>query len=226
VDAVQAMLIDELGLRRGDVVALVGGGGKTSAMLQLGDEARARGWPVILGTTTKVGVAQIADPGTFRHGGIVDDKFTGANPDAFDARGDGVVVVEADGARGRPAKAPADHEPVIPATSTVVVCVIGADALGRVIADQCHRPLRVAAVVGCEPYERLTPERAARLLTSDRGGRKSVPGSARFVVVITKVSPANADLVAELIGGLTGVDVVTVAAWEGPPDSAGGRPRA
>ena len=51
--------------------------------------------------------------------------------------------------------------------------------------------MRVAAAAGAQPYQLLTAERAARLLTSDIGSRKSVPAPARFVVVITKVAPDN-----------------------------------
>jgi hypothetical protein len=205
-------LIDALGIERGDVVALVGGGGKTTTMLTLGGEAEARRWPVMLGTTTNVGVAQVPEPGTFLHGGIVGDKFTGVAARDVRSIADGLVVIEADGARGLPAKAPADHEPVIPGATTLLVAVIGADALGRVIADRCHRPLRVAAVVGCRPYERLTPERAATLLTSQRGGRKGSPDRARFAVVVTKVNRSTLDAVNELVNALGEMRVVVVAA--------------
>ena len=102
------------------------------------------------------------------------------------------VVVEADGARQRPFKAPAEHEPVVPQRSTFVLAIMGADALGRVIWDQCHRPMRVAAVAGCEPFERLTPERAAKVLAHPDGGRKSVPADARFAVVVNRVDADNA----------------------------------
>ena len=97
------------------------------------------------------------------------------------------VVVEADGSRGHPAKAPAPHEPAIPTGPVDVVAVIGADALDRVIADQCHRPLRLAAVVGCSPYERLTPERAAILLTHSDGALQGAPAEGNFSIAITKV---------------------------------------
>jgi molybdenum cofactor cytidylyltransferase len=102
------------------------------------------------------------------------------------------VVLEADGARRRNVKAPAPHEPVIPARTTHVIVVIGADALDRVIEDQAHRPMRVAAAAGCSPYDRLTADRAARLLTHpDLGGRKDVPTDAWFGVLISKVGPAE-----------------------------------
>ena len=73
--------------------------------------------------------------------------------------------------------------PSRPASTHVVAC-IGADALGYVIADRVHRPLRVAAAAGCSPYERLTPARAAAALTSPVGMTKNVPESARFTVAV------------------------------------------
>jgi len=124
-------------------------------------------------------------------GGINDYKALGCDPDAV-GRWLGLadhVVVESDGARRNPFKAPRVFEPPVPQSTTVAIAVIGADALGRVIADRCHRPLRVAAVGECSPYERLSPVIAARVLTSDRGSRKNVPAAARFVVVINKVRP-------------------------------------
>ena len=112
------------------------------------------------------------------------------------------VIIEADGSRRRPFKAPADYEPVVPSTTTTMVSVIGADALGRVIADQCHRPLRVAAVAGCQPYERLSPAAAATVLVSERGARKELPDGGRLAVVVNKVGGANQALVAELLDEL------------------------
>ena len=41
------------------------------------------------------------------------------------------ILNEADGSRMRPFKAPADHEPVVPECTTILVPVAGVDALGR-----------------------------------------------------------------------------------------------
>ncbi len=126
------------------------------------------------------------------------------------------VLVEADGARHRPFKAHGPFEPVIPSTATVVVSVIGADALGRVIADQCQRPLRVAALAGCSPYVRLTPVAAARVITHERGVTTSVPPDARFVVVATKVNDTNRPMIDDLLAELaaTGVEQTVAVAFE------------
>ena len=127
------------------------------------------------------------------------------------------VVCESDGSRRMPAKAPHWYEPVLASTVTIVVCVIGADALDRTIHDQCHRPLRVGAVLGCSPYDRLTPERAAHLVTSERGGRKDVPENTRFAVCINKVNGVVAPLVQRFVNEVRaqGVEVHAVEHRDG-----------
>ena len=85
-----------------------------------------------------------------------------------------------------------------------MISVIGADALGRVIADQCHRPLRVAAIAECEPYQRLTPASAAKVLLSQRGSLKELPHKSEMIIAIMgiivamilflKYTPDNTDI--------------------------------
>lgn len=222
-----------LGFQEREHIAVVGGGGKTTIVIALGQQLRGR---VIVTTTTKMGVRQTGGFPTLVS--PTDDHLRTMAPSGpvmvrSDERGTkaiGVatqqcdrwfsdrsicdhIVIEADGSRTRPFKAPAPHEPMIPESVTTVLSVIGANALGRVIADQCQRPLRVAAVAGCSPYERLTPARAATVLLSPRGGGKSVPPHARRIVVIANAPTADADpvaaeLVSELIDALTGTIAV------------------
>ena len=201
---------------RREHVALVGGGGKTTLLLALGRWAVARGWRVVLTTTTKVGADQMADVSEFVSARQQGDKLIGLGPEEVDRRflrGDvDLLVVEADGSCHKVVKAHASYEPVIPSTATIVVAVMGADGIDRVIEDIAHRPMRVAAAVGCGPYERLTAERAATLLSSDRGLRKGVPAAARFVVALTRVGPAEEVQAARLVAMLAerGIDVIAL----------------
>jgi molybdenum cofactor cytidylyltransferase len=123
------------------------------------------------------------------------------------------VVVEADGSRMRPVKAPASHEPVIPDDTSVLVCVVGIDALSAPIHEVAHRPERVSAVVGLPADETLSPETLAALLTSRRGGLKDAPPNARVAVLINKVESAQQrDAAREVAGGvLTDARVERVA---------------
>ena len=53
-------LIDALELKRGDVVSLIGSGGKTSALIKMMHECQARGWRVLMTTTTRIGLAELS----------------------------------------------------------------------------------------------------------------------------------------------------------------------
>jgi molybdenum cofactor cytidylyltransferase len=58
---VKAVLIHEaLRIRKGDVICLVGGGGKTSLMFRLADELAATGLKVVTTMTTKIFVGQMS----------------------------------------------------------------------------------------------------------------------------------------------------------------------
>ncbi len=206
----------QLQLSEHELISLVGGGGKSSTLKALG---RTLPGKVILSTTTKMGsdqhdnhhvcvgpsdnelVQALASHRTVMcWAGTEGSKAFGITPELADhwwALTDHLVV-EADGARRRPFKAPAWYEPVLPASTTILCSIIGADSLDRVIEDQCHRPMLVAAVAGCSPYERLTPARAARVICDDNGARKNKPTAARFAVIITKVAPDNEALVEQL----------------------------
>ncbi len=109
------------------------------------------------------------------------------------------VVVEADGSRMLPVKAPAAHEPVVPAETTLLVPVVGIDALSGPICEVAHRPELVSAITGLSPDETLTPEALAQLLTSVKGGLKDTPARARVAVLINKVeSPSQLEFAREI----------------------------
>ena len=216
--------VENLGIKEGEIVALVGGGGKSTLLKALGE---LHGKGTILTTTTKMGSDQtgeatlLVSPSEKELVGGLDgtspvliwDRVEGekafgvdpALPESWLPEATRVIV-EADGARRHPAKAPAPYEPVLPLGVTTVIAVIGADAIDRVIEDQCHRPLRVAAVVNCSPYERLTPQRAAVLLLDSNGSRKGLENGMRFVIAITKVSTKNQNIVNRLVEELQSFD--------------------
>jgi len=208
--------VEALGVGGDDVVALVGGGGKTSAMFRLAREIVDKGGTVITTTTTRIFAAQIAlAPSHVPAGDATRERVAAAlaqhrhtlvvgatNP--RDGKADGIslelftslrrwfpgvaIVNEADGSRMRPFKAPAAHEPVIPVETTLVVPVVGADVLGKTLdAESVHRAELVSALSGASLGSTITPEVVARVLAHRAGGLKGVPPGARVVVVINKV---------------------------------------
>jgi probable selenium-dependent hydroxylase accessory protein YqeC len=209
-------LADALRMAADESVALVGGGGKTTAMFRLAREVVDRGGCAITTTTTRIFGAQIAlapahvpaaDATRERvaaaladHGHVLvigpteagSGKAEGVSLDLFrrlrDWFPDACLLNEADGSRMRPFKAPADYEPVIPAETTLVVPVVGADVFGTPLdAEHVHRPELVSALAGAPMGTPITPAIVARVLAHPEGGRKGVPAGARVVVLINKV---------------------------------------
>ena len=126
------------------VVALVGAGGKTSTLFALAREARAAGLTAIVTTTThirphpRLPLTGETDGEKLR--ALVDaqgvvlcgrreptGKLTLAAAVETCRRAADVVLVEADGAKMLPLKAPAEHEPAIPPCADAVVAVAGLD---------------------------------------------------------------------------------------------------
>ena len=225
-------LAEALGVRPGDVVAFVGAGGKTSAMMRLARELASQGRTVVVTTTTHIweplfgqvaavvlepdGAALLRQlPALLRQFGVVAvasgytepapgkpyRKLAGISPALVDgiAALPGVdnVLVEADGARGRSLKAPADYEPVVPSCTTVLVPVAALDALGRPLAEPTvHRPDLVAELSGLRPGDPITPLAVAAVLAHARGGLKGRPDGARVVPLLNKVEDAAQEQVA------------------------------
>ena len=102
------------------------------------------------------------------------DKLSGAGTPEELRRAADVVLVEADGAKRLPLKAPAEYEPVIPPCADAVAAVAGMDAVGQAVGAVCHRPERVCALLGAGAEHVLTPEDVALLLANPQGGRKGV----------------------------------------------------
>jgi probable selenium-dependent hydroxylase accessory protein YqeC len=174
----QDTLVGALGLGRHESVALVGGGGKTSAIRLLARELTATGSRVIVATTTAMFLWELAAVGpvvmdaddevlivglrkALAEGRMAGagrslgkgDKVAGLSPATVDrVWAEGLadfLLVEADGSRGRPLKAFADHEPQVPAGTTTIVDVAGLDAVGRpLISEYVHRADVYAAASG------------------------------------------------------------------------------
>ncbi len=102
------------------------------------------------------------------------------------------LLIEADGSRQRPLKAPAGHEPVIPEWAETVVVVAGLTGLGKPLSEEVvHRPEIFARLSGLKVGEMITPEALIRVLTHPSGGMKNIPTRARRVALLNQAdSPA------------------------------------
>lgn len=201
-------LFDAFDLKPGAVVAAVGGGGKTSLVYALGDQAAAMGLPAIVTTTTRFTrrttgnmprVVELAGdaPGEGLRAELHDGEaiVVSAGPgkqgrmlgvptetiDGWANVGAGVIAIEADGSAHRPFKAPAAHEPVIPPSTTDVIVCVGLDVLGKPLDERnVHRPEIVARLARAAMGDAVTIDHILRVLSHDEGGRKSVPVGARL----------------------------------------------
>jgi probable selenium-dependent hydroxylase accessory protein YqeC len=96
-------------------------------------------------------------------------------------------LVEADGAKGRFLKAPAEHEPVIPPGADRVVVVAGLGAIGEPLDEQTvHRPEIAARLLGVPLGTLVTPDLFAQLLGHASGGLKRIPSRAEVVALLTQ----------------------------------------
>ena len=88
-----------------------------------------------------------------------------------------IILVEADGSRRLPLKAPADHEPALPPGTDLVVGVVGLSGLGRPLDDRTvHRPERFRDLTGCALGQPITWDHVVALARHPQGLFKNAPG--------------------------------------------------
>lgn len=111
-----------------------------------------------------------------------------------------LTLVKADGARLRWIKAPAEHEPALPAHFTSLIPLVSVRCVGEVL-DQtvAHRPDRIAELLGTRVGVRITGEHVARLLSHPDGGMKGIEHADHVVPVINMVDTEEQRHTARLI---------------------------
>lgn len=194
-------------------LAFTGSGGKTTALFRLAHELPP---PVIITATTHLGVEQLGKADRhliLQHPRQIEeweDKLaqgvsavTGASqPDGRTSGMEGErlealreaaemlgasLLIEADGSRQLPLKAPANHEPPIPAWVEVVVVVAGLSGIGRPLdGGHVHRAEIFSELTGLAPGEAVTWEALRRELIHPRGGLKNIPSGARKIVLLNQ----------------------------------------
>ncbi len=98
-----------------------------------------------------------------------------------------IILVEADGAKHLPVKAPGIHEPVIPLSTSSVFGVIGLDALGAVIDEEhVFRVKEFCSLTGKHPGEIIDNRTITSLVQSKTGLFKNTPAAAQRVIMLHK----------------------------------------
>ncbi len=194
-------------------VAFAGAGGKTTAMFRL---ARQLPGPVFVTTSTHLGLAQVAfadrhyrvDSGQDLEAGLdpsaqgvilftghetADGRMAGLSETILDrlhifCLENGIpLLVEADGARGLPLKAPASHEPAIPPWTSMVVYMAGMAGINQPLAPgYVHRLQQFRALSGLGEGELISADAIAAVVTNPEGGLKNIPPGARRVLLLNQ----------------------------------------
>ena len=207
-------------IRPGEVISLVGGGGKTTLMFALAHELALTGKSIVTTTTTKIfepsaseteliletderkmvnrllkklGKHRCITLGTEK---LAEGKVRGIRPDLVDTltglTAVSYIVIEADGAAGKPLKAPNATEPVIPCSTSLVIPVVGIDALGsRLTKHEVFRPEIVSQLTGVPLGSLISAGIIATLITHPAGIIKGSPPQARIVPLINKTDLAS-----------------------------------
>jgi probable selenium-dependent hydroxylase accessory protein YqeC len=240
-------LHEALGISSGDVVAFVGAGGKSGAILALAGELSRAGMKVLAAPTTKMLLSEAEKIGPLvtpendgdlrakteealmgAHGVVVGggmlskNRVGGLEPEQVSdlvPLAD-VILIEADGSRRRPIKGTAEHEPAIPDGATLVVAVGNIHALGTPVdEDHVHRPEVFSDLTGIGPGQSITAGAFASALL--RGSLAKVPKEARVAALITGVEPgrsmSDASIVARELWRLGVRKVVLTSLPEGSP---------
>jgi len=208
-------LKDALGVNRGEMVALVGAGGKTTTLFHLAKEFRVEGGMVCLTTTTKIykpakphvdrlflvrePEAFVAESGHLKAPIIVgaglaingDGKLTGLPPHWVDliqkSKRFDLLLVEADGAASRLFKVPTEFEPVVPSCCQLTIWVMAIKAVGKALrSDAIHRSERAVSLLGVAPDIPLTEQHIVTLVKHPLGCLKGIPEQSRKVAVINQ----------------------------------------
>lgn len=213
-------------------IAFVGAGGKTTSMFRLAYELPH---PVIVTTTTHLGAWQVGHGDRWLIGlselekltafdsGVTvitgqpgkDDRLGQLSPDELghlhhlaSERG-WSVLIEADGARQLPLKAPAEHEPAIPSWVDKVVVVAGLSGLNSPCNNAyIHRPDVFAQLAQLSPGERVGEDHLVRMLMHPSGGLKGIPIGVKKIILLNQADDANkagtaSRMTQSLIGGYT-----------------------
>ncbi len=196
-------------------MAFVGAGGKSSILFALGKElANDPALPAVLATTSThlaEEQARLADVHIVvehadelqlpSHGGLILVTGPPGEERRLSSPGGKILermyeiaqqaglplLIEADGARMKPIKAPGEHEPAIPPFVEAVVVVAGMQGLGKALnRDNVHRFERFAALSGLQTNQDVTASALTRELLHPEGGLKNIPQGARRVVVLNQ----------------------------------------
>lgn len=205
-------------ITRGDVVAFIGAGGKTSTLIGLGYELAEQGWRVLATTTATMQADHLnllPNPWLYRddpqalsealsqhrfvfvYDHVRGERLYGPAVDwtrrILDQVDSDVLLVEADRAGGLPLKAHRDNEPIIPQETTLVIPIASLTAINQPLDDEhIYNSKAMVEKYGFHPGSQVRSPWIAQVLRDEELGLRGVPAQARIVAFINR-TPANHD---------------------------------
>ena len=138
------------------------------------------------------------------------EKLVGFPPECIDAVARQPdfdrILVEADGSRRMPLKAPGAHEPVIPSTTDALIIVAGLSGLGQPLDETTvFRANLWAARTGVALGAPVSAESLARMVVDPGGLARGAPHDARRILFLNQADTAQRIAAAkQVIQALTG----------------------
>lgn len=209
----------EIDINEKGIISFVGGGGKTTSMYILANELSSLGKRVLVTTTTHMHMPKdfIDFKGDLKE---IEERFKKDNlitvgikdkNEKISSVGNKIakilielcdfLLIEADGSKMLPLKAPASHEPVILENTTMIIGVAGIDSLGKSIKEICHRPEHVCNILRKNFDDKISEKDIAILLSSENGQKKYIDkcNNAKYRAIINKVDNEELLSKAEII---------------------------
>lgn len=203
-----------------ETISFVGGGGKTTTIFGLAEELIKAKKRVLISTTTKIfnpkkqeydyyfldDIDREFTPleGTVTVLGecIKDGKLIGVSPKKVDEIIDrnmfDFILIEADGSKGKPIKAPAPHEPIVPIKTTITIGIIGLDCFNKAIDQNiAHRPELLKKISGNEHFKTINQNVIINLVLAKDGLFKNSKG--KKILLLNKADESSKIHIAKTI---------------------------
>lgn len=195
----------DIDLNKDKVITVVGAGGKTSTIFELGNELSNLNKKTIITTTTHMKLDKdfllidedfnienlkkiLQKNNLIKIGKKESDyKVKSLDEDTLKRCIDisDFLLIEGDGSKQLPLKAPKDNEPVIIQETDLVIGLIGFDSLDKKIEETCHRPELVSKLLHKNIKENINIFDLVEIIKNKNGLKKNV--NCKYKVIINKV---------------------------------------
>lgn len=187
------ILANMFGLEEGDVVSIIGAGGKTTFLFRLADELRDMGKKILVATTTKIYMppkdcydrlcldadnlilesmelskgVMVGGSGVSKENKLLslDEEIFFKVKEYYD-----YVLIEADGSRRKPLKGWKESEPVVVKQTTKTIGVVDIRGVGLTAnSDNIHNFEIFGELTGINDGELVTTDHIRRMITDKKG---------------------------------------------------------